>query len=175
MACLALDGSGRSRGFDGAGYLLGDEGGAFWLGRNGIRRALAADEGRGPATALTTAVADLLGPLDGLASRLHRLPRPVDTIAQFAPTVLAEAAAGDSHGGERSLPMPPTAWLTRRLRRCRLSWRDVVVALGGRLLVENEDFFARVTAGILARHPSVGSDRRQGLRSRRRRAPGGDG
>ena len=54
VACLALDGSGRSRRFDGAGYLLGDEGGAFWLGRNGIRRALAADEGRGPATALTT-------------------------------------------------------------------------------------------------------------------------
>ncbi len=154
VACLALDGSGRSRRFDGAGYLLGDEGGAFWLGRNGIRRALAADEGRAPATALTTAVEDLLGPLDGLASRIHRLPRPVDTIAQFAPTVLAEAAAGDSVA--ESIVADAASRLADTVSAgVVFLGDDVVVALGGRLLVENEDFFGRVSAGILARHPSA--------------------
>ncbi len=50
--------------------------------------------------------------------------------------------------------MPPIAWPTRHLP-VSSHLAAGVVALGGRLLVENEDFFALVTAGILARHRSV--------------------
>ncbi len=87
---------GRVRTFDGAGALLGDEGGAFWIGRHAIRAALAADEGRGPATALGAAVVDALGPLDGLAARLHEQPRAVDSIAWIAPIALDVAEGGDA-------------------------------------------------------------------------------
>jgi N-acetylglucosamine kinase-like BadF-type ATPase len=42
---------------DGYGWLLGDEGSAVWLGRLGVQAALAAQDGRGPATRLRTDVA----------------------------------------------------------------------------------------------------------------------
>ncbi len=153
VGCLALDDKGNARTFDGAGYLVGDEGGAFWLGSHGIRSALAAEEGRGPATTLTREAAHLLGTLSGLASRLHRLPRPVDTIAQFAPSVLAEAAAGDRIA-ER-IVADAADRLANTACAAVASLGSGLVALGGRLLVENEDFSALVTAGILARHRSV--------------------
>jgi glucosamine kinase len=154
VACLALDNLGRGRGFDGTGYLVGDEGGAFWLGRHGIRSALAAEEGRGPATALTRAVADLLGPLDELASRLHRSPSAVDTIAQLAPTVLAEAAAGD--GVAEAIVSDAASRLANTASAAVASVGGAgSVALGGRVFTENERFFAAVAAGILDRHPSV--------------------
>ncbi|MFI0942449.1 N-acetylglucosamine kinase [Streptomyces sp. NPDC021020] len=41
---------------DGHGWLLGDEGSGFWLGSQAVRAALAALDGRGPATSLVRAV-----------------------------------------------------------------------------------------------------------------------
>ena len=85
---------------DGAGFLIGDEGGGFWLGRHALRAALAAADGRGPATALGDLVAARFGPLDGLAARVHAGPDPVDRIAHAALDVFAAANAGDAVAGE---------------------------------------------------------------------------
>ncbi|NJP45688.1 N-acetylglucosamine kinase [Actinacidiphila epipremni] len=41
---------------DGHGWLLGDDGSGFWLGQQAVRAALAALDGRGPATSLVAAV-----------------------------------------------------------------------------------------------------------------------
>jgi len=92
---------------DGLGWLLGDEGSGFWIGHRVVRAALAAIDGRGPATRLADLVAKHLAcvepsarALEGgrptwLAAALETLysGRAID-IARFAP--LAFEAAGDA-------------------------------------------------------------------------------
>ncbi|MGV8895540.1 MAG: N-acetylglucosamine kinase [Rhodoglobus sp.] len=89
---------------DGVGWLLGDGGSGFWIGRK-VARAVAAElDGRGPSTALTPALLDMLG-LGAAADRTLGRPqvqlqliralygmRPIE-LARFSP--LAFAAADD--------------------------------------------------------------------------------
>ena len=96
VACLAVRLDGTARIIGGHGFLLGDEGGGFWIGREGLRAALRAAEGRAGATALEAAAARRFGPLEGLHVRLHDLPRPVPAIATFAPDVVEAAQGGDA-------------------------------------------------------------------------------
>ncbi len=99
VACLAVPEQGVPRIIGGHGYLLGDEGGAFWIGREGLRAALRAGDGRGAQTALSAAAAARFDGLDDLGDRLHSARRPVNDIAQFAPDVLAIADDGDPVAG----------------------------------------------------------------------------
>jgi N-acetylglucosamine kinase-like BadF-type ATPase len=89
---------------DANGWLLGDDGSGFWLGREAVRAALAALDGRGAPTALLPAVTGaLLGaPLPPDAGRpgaervvaaVHGEP-PI-ALARLAPLVSAAANAGD--------------------------------------------------------------------------------
>jgi glucosamine kinase len=95
VACLAVPENGEARIIGGHGYLLGDEGGAFWIGREGLRAALHAREGRGGPTTLAAAAEHRFGTLDDVHVRLHDDPRAVNAIAQFAPDVLEAAGAAD--------------------------------------------------------------------------------
>ncbi len=94
---------------DGLGWLLGDEGSGFWIGQQAVRAALAALDGRGPATTLSTAVPAALGVPDGddeadargrpevlaaAVGALYRM-RPVE-LSRFAAAALAAAEAGDA-------------------------------------------------------------------------------
>lgn len=86
---------------DAAGYLLGDLGSGYWLGHQTAIAVTAALEGRGPATALTGAVLDLLGipmseerafdgrvmPLRTFIDMIYTM-RPIE-LAKFAPLVIA--------------------------------------------------------------------------------------
>jgi len=157
VACLAVDSeTGAHRTFDGAGYLVGDEGGGFWLGRLGIRAALAAYEGRAPRTSLTSRVVDELGPPATAAARLHANPRAVDSIAQMATIVLAEAEAGDaianaivSDGAARLVTTVSAALLFLP------SGADVRVAIDGRLLLNVNQLQTAFLAEMKSIHPSV--------------------
>lgn len=107
---------------DGYGWLVGDEGSGVWIGREAVRAALAAYDGRGPATALAESVPrlmlgveaePLLADLDfsglgawGPASMSSRsaLPqaiikdvyaRPPASLGRFSPLVSEAATAGD--------------------------------------------------------------------------------
>ncbi|WP_410050193.1 BadF/BadG/BcrA/BcrD ATPase family protein, partial [Actinomadura sp. CNU-125] len=66
---------------DGYGFLVGDEGSAVWLGKEAVRAALAAYDGRGSPTLLTDSVPRaLLGPsvvaqIDAARRRQHRTHR----------------------------------------------------------------------------------------------------
>jgi glucosamine kinase len=93
VACLAVPDRGRPRIIGGHGYLLGDEGGGFWIGREGLRAALRAVEGRASPTVLRDLATERFGVLNRLPVRLHEDPRAVDLIARFATDVFA--AAGD--------------------------------------------------------------------------------
>lgn len=92
---------------DGYGWLLGDEGSAVWLGREAVRAALAAVDGRGEPTLLADSVpARLLGP--------HRPHDPAEVqramvttvysgapadLGVLAPIVCRQAEAGDRVSG----------------------------------------------------------------------------
>ena len=80
------DGSGLIQ-VDGWGPLLGDLGGGGWIGGAGLRAALAAFDGRGPATELLAAAQSEYGPLDRLPAQLGERPDSARQTARFAPTV----------------------------------------------------------------------------------------
>lgn len=164
VACLAVDGSsGAHRTFDGAGYLVGDEGGGFWLGRSGIRAALAADEHRAPPTSLAAAVSAELGPLDTAAVHLHANPRAVDSIAQMAVIVLAEAEAGDEVANAIVSDAATRLVTTVAAAVSFLSSTPAVfVAIDGRLLLNDNQLAARFLSGMEASHPSVSLFRARG-------------
>lgn len=81
------------------GYLLGDEGGGFWLGMQGLRAAIQAGDGTGPATGLLAALEARLS-LDRLRDVVGWLYRPegipTREVAALAPLILAQAEAGDA-------------------------------------------------------------------------------
>ena len=155
VACLAVPRDGAARVVGGHGYLLGDEGGAFWIGREGLRAALRAREGRGDPTSLAAAAEDRFGMLDGLHVRLHDDPRAVNTIAQFAPDVLEAAAAGDGVGARivedavRELIGVARAGVT-----AAGGGSGVPVALGGALLQPGTPLRTRLEAVLEAEPPT---------------------
>ncbi|WP_245623096.1 N-acetylglucosamine kinase [Spirillospora albida] len=89
---------------DGYGWLVGDEGSAVWLGREAVRAALAAYDGRGSPTLLTDSVPRaLLGPavvaeLDGA----RRRPRRRTHALAGAPPPRAQAEVSRGPGQPRA-------------------------------------------------------------------------
>lgn len=87
---------------DAAGYLIGDLGSGYWLGHQAAIAVTAALEGRGPKTALTKAVLDVVGipltddrafdgrptPLRLFIDTIYNQMRPIE-LARFAPQVIA--------------------------------------------------------------------------------------
>ncbi|MFI1753742.1 N-acetylglucosamine kinase [Streptomyces sp. NPDC020571] len=81
---------------DGWGPLLGDDGSGARIGTAGLRAALRAHDGRGPATVLLDAAVGLFGDLERLPSTVGRDGNPARTAASFAPEVARAADAGDA-------------------------------------------------------------------------------
>lgn len=88
---------------DGLGYLLGDEGSAVWIGLAAVRAVAAAEEGRGPATALTRSVLELVRaetpdapsePTQALTAAVYGSPPAA--LGRFAPLVERAATDGDA-------------------------------------------------------------------------------
>ncbi len=87
---------------DAAGYLIGDLGSGYWLGHQAAIAVAAALEGRGPKTALTAPLLDVLGipftedrafdgrptPLRLFIDTIYNKMRPIE-LARFAPQVIA--------------------------------------------------------------------------------------
>ena len=153
VACLVVPETGEPRIVGGHGYLLGDEGGAFWIGREGLRAALRASEGRADPTVLGELATRRFGPLDSLPVRVHDDARSIDAIARFATDVLAAAesdgvAAGIVGGAAAELH----GVIGAAVRIARSAGTDdrVPVGLGGRLLVEQTPLRAALDARLAA-------------------------
>jgi N-acetylglucosamine kinase-like BadF-type ATPase len=153
VACLALPRAGAPRIIGGHGFLLGDEGGGFWIGSRGLGAVLRAVDGRGPRTGLRAPAEAAFGPVTGLHVRVHEADRPVNTIAQFAPDVLAAAADGDpvasaiTNDAAGELTGVITAGVAAVDGETA---REVVpLALGGRLLATGTELRRRLD-GVLA-------------------------
>ncbi|MGN8026315.1 BadF/BadG/BcrA/BcrD ATPase family protein [Microbacterium sp. 22242] len=80
---------------DGWGYLLGDAGSGFWIGRAALDAVLRANDGRGPATALTDVVRAEFPVLEDAYIELQADQDRVRRVAAYARTVAEVAAAGD--------------------------------------------------------------------------------
>lgn len=81
---------------DGYGWLLGDEGSAVWIGLRGLRRVLAALDGRAPATALTAPVTDFL--VGTASGRPAGIPFPARPDGPAPPAAALDACAPRSGG-----------------------------------------------------------------------------
>ena len=153
VATLVVPDRGEPRVIGGHGYLLGDEGGAFWIGREGLRAALRASEGRAEPTVLGELATRRYGPLSTVPVRLHDDARSIDAIARFAPDVLAAAtrdvvaarivrdAAAELHGVIGSAV---------RIARAGGTAGPVPVGLGGRLLIERTPLRDELDARLAA-------------------------
>jgi glucosamine kinase len=122
------------------GYLLGDEGGGFWLGMRGLRAAIRAGDGTGPATSLLDVLQTTLAlpSLRDLVGWLYR-PEGIPTreVAALAPLVLAQAEAGDGVAGE--IVQAGAAYLYRAAGEVqrRLDLPEGPFAFAGSLLTTN--------------------------------------
>lgn len=150
VACLTLPERGSARIIGGHGFLLGDEGGGFWIGRAGLRAVLRSSEGRAEPTSLTAHAEAQFGTLSDLPVRLHAAARPVNSIAQFAPIVLAEADGGD--GVANAIVEEGVAELLLVVEAGAAGMtsasRPVPLALGGRLLAPDAPLRRRLDAGL---------------------------
>jgi N-acetylglucosamine kinase-like BadF-type ATPase len=94
------DGNGRTAIAGGCEYLASDEGSAVDIGMRGLRAAVRAHDGRGPATALVAALEEYGGtPIDVLARRLAAQPYPKQSLAALAPAVCRTRGADDAVAG----------------------------------------------------------------------------
>jgi sugar phosphate isomerase/epimerase/N-acetylglucosamine kinase-like BadF-type ATPase len=86
----------------GCEYLGSDEGSAFALGLAGLRAAVRADDGRGPATAIGARLTELTGgrPPAGLARELAAEAFPKAAVAALAPAVSDAWLDGDEWAAE---------------------------------------------------------------------------
>lgn len=91
---LASDGTATCHRVDGRGYVLGDLGSGYWIAQQGLRAALDAVEGRGPATSLAAA-AGRWGGTDVYTAVYRADPLP-GHVAGFARAVIDAAAQGDA-------------------------------------------------------------------------------
>jgi N-acetylglucosamine kinase-like BadF-type ATPase len=87
---------------DGWGYLLGDGGSAYWIGRQGLRAALRAHDGRGPNTALSHLLASALGitQASDWVERVYSGGFGAAQVAALAPFVRDAACDGDAAAGD---------------------------------------------------------------------------
>lgn len=159
---------------DAYGWLVGDEGSAVWIGRAAVRAVLRACDERGPATALTGGVTDIMLGADAPASSSD-LPQalvkevygnPPAALGRLAPAVGAAAADGD----------PVARDIVAEAASHLLTDVDAVrPALAGR--EDSRGGIGLVTAGSLLETGPVAEAVRAGLRERfgMDPAPAGDG
>ncbi len=95
--CLGRAADGRTARFPALGMESGDWGGGGHLGVLALWHAVRGEDGRGPATALATAIIDHFGVSSAaeLGSRLHHHTVEWADLGKLAPAVFATAAAGD--------------------------------------------------------------------------------
>jgi N-acetylglucosamine kinase-like BadF-type ATPase len=148
VACLALPAQGAARILGGHGFLLGDEGGGFWIGRNGVRAALRAADGRGRRTMLEASAERRFGPLSEVHVRLHDAARPVPALAAFAPDVLDAAEQGDEVAGVILDQAADELLLLADTGADHVGGEGVIVALGGPLLSRHGPLRARLERGV---------------------------
>lgn len=152
--CVGRAGDGRVVRFPALGTITGDWGGGDELGPIALWHASRAEDGRGPATALTGAIAAHfgLGSAAEVAAAAHLDPGVGRRLGELAPVLFEVARAGDEvarsvvvRQGEEVAVLAATA-----LRRLDLVTKPATVVLGGGVLRGQDPLLYRVIREELA-------------------------
>jgi N-acetylglucosamine kinase-like BadF-type ATPase len=158
--CVAVDPAGRTAGYLALGEISGDWGGGFGLGVAALWRAVRAEDGRGPETALREAVAAHYGlrSVRDVTIGLHLGKIDDETVLELAPVVLATAAAGDQVARDlvRRQAEEICLMALAAMRRVDLAERRTTVVLGGGLLTARDPLLtSEITERIAAAAPKA--------------------
>ncbi|OIV37937.1 hypothetical protein BIV57_08345 [Mangrovactinospora gilvigrisea] len=144
--------------FPSLGELTGDWGGGGGLGTRAMFHAVRGEDGRGPRTALSAAIAAWFGTATAqeaaIGVHLGRLPR--ERLWRFSPELFRAAEAGDAVAGElvAHQAREVVAMALSCLRRLSLVEREVVVVLGGGVLAAGHPLLlGPVRAALAAEAP----------------------
>jgi N-acetylglucosamine kinase-like BadF-type ATPase len=158
--CVGRAADGRTARFPALGDLSGDWGGGQHLARLALWHAARGEDGRGPATALTPAVADHFGQstVEEVATAVHLGELDKDRIDELSPVLFTIAAAGDEVAREvvAQQAREVVALATIAARRLDLLDRPHAVVLGGGVLAARHPLLHQaVVGGILAVAPQA--------------------
>jgi N-acetylglucosamine kinase-like BadF-type ATPase len=140
--CVGVAPDGRTTRFLSLGTLSGDWGGGFGLGEGTIWWAIRAEDGRGPQTALRTAVARHFGQASmyDVAVAFHTGKLGLDTIFGLVPVLFQVAGDGDPVAVDlvRRLAGEVCVMALTAIRRLGLGDQPVPVVLGGGVLAARD-------------------------------------
>jgi N-acetylglucosamine kinase-like BadF-type ATPase len=156
--CVGVGPGGQTTRYLALGRISGDWGGGFGLGMAALWHAIRAEDGRGPATALTRAIATHFGvsTVTDVALGIHLGRFKEYALTGVAPVLLAVARDGDAVavGLVRKQGAEVCAMALTAMRKLGLAGLATPVVLGGGLLMaRNPVLTAAVTEGIAAGAP----------------------
>lgn len=152
--CIGRAADGRMVRFPALGMITGDWGGGDELGPTALWHATRAEDGRGPATALTSAIAEFFGLSSAaeVAAAAHLDPSVAARLPELTPVLFEAARAGDEvarsvvvRQGEEVAALAIAA-----LRRLDLVTTPAAVVLGGGVLRSQDLLLHEVIRGLLA-------------------------
>lgn len=152
--CVGRAADGRVVRFPALGTLTGDWGGGDELGPTALWHATRAEDGRGPATALTSAIAAYFG-LDSaaaVAAAAHLDPSVAARLGELTPVLFEVARAGDAVASSIVVRQAEEIALLAivALRRLDLVAKPATVVLGGGVLRSLDPLLHRVIRTELA-------------------------
>jgi len=158
--CLGRAADGRTARFPALGPISGDWGGGHDLAEYALRYAARGEDGRGPATALSAAVARHFGreTVEEVSIALHFGDLPTTAIYQLAPVLFEVAAAGDPVAYSLIERQAEEILAQHRVAVTRLGLRDTphALVLGGAVLrTRHPQLHELVEAGARAQAPLV--------------------
>jgi len=156
--CVGRTGDGRTARFPALGDITGDWGGGQHLAKLALWHAARGEDGRGPVTALTPAVADHFGrsTVEEVATAVHLGELERDRIDELSPVLFTVAAAGDPVAREvvAQQAQEVVALATVAARRLDLLDKPHAVVLGGGVLAARHPLLHNaVVDGLLAAAP----------------------
>jgi N-acetylglucosamine kinase-like BadF-type ATPase len=160
MNCVGVAPDGREVRFPAVGELSGDWGGGRDVGVAAVGAALRGEDGRGPETTLTRAVAGWFGLESALAVTEALFCGRIDQgrVLELVPLVFAEAEAGDPVADQlvarQVEEVVAMAWAA--IRRLGLAGLDVDVVCGGGLFRgDTPAFLERIRSGLAPLAPAA--------------------
>jgi N-acetylglucosamine kinase-like BadF-type ATPase len=156
--CVGVAPGGESTRYLALGWISGDWGGGYGLGKAALWHAVRAEDGRGPATALTSAVSAHFGvrTVTEVTLGIHNGSFTEYAVLGLAPVLLAVARDGDAvaTGLVRKQATEIAVMALNAMARLGLTGLATPVVLGGGLMTARDPLLtAAVTEGIAAGAP----------------------